>query len=57
MAVKLCRQATDVSGITWGGQTYETSNCRVFGSLSVQERKIAQGVDIQDTEVVLVHFK
>jgi len=50
------KQATDASGITWGSQTYETSNGRVSGSLSVQTRTIAQGVDIQETEAVLVHF-
>lgn len=50
------RQATDVSGITWGGQTYETSDGRVSGSLSIETRTIAQGVEIQETEAILLHF-
>jgi hypothetical protein len=51
------RQATGgVSGITWGNQTYDTSTALVSGSPSVETRTVAQGVDIQETEAVLVQF-
>ncbi|GLB40604.1 putative glycosyl hydrolase family 79 C-terminal beta domain [Lyophyllum shimeji] len=49
-------RATDASGVTWGGQTYETSNGRVGGHLKVEHKPIAQGLDIQETEAVLVSF-
>jgi hypothetical protein len=52
----LYRQVTDISGVTWGGQTYETSDARVSGSLAVEVRRVAQGVDIQETEAILVQF-
>jgi Glycosyl hydrolase family 79 C-terminal beta domain len=54
--MQLYRKATDVSGVTWGAQTYETKDARVSGSLSVQNITVAQGFDVQETEVVLVHF-
>ncbi|KAF8220113.1 glycoside hydrolase family 79 protein [Tricholoma matsutake] len=50
------KQAPDTSGVTWGGQTYETSDARVSGSLSTQVVKAAQGFNIQETEAVLVQF-
>lgn len=46
-----------MSGLTWGGQTYETSDGRISGSLVVSEGTVASGVDIQATEVVLLAFK
>ncbi|KAG6820318.1 hypothetical protein H0H93_002405 [Arthromyces matolae] len=49
--------ATDVSGLTWGGQTYETEDGRVANQLTVENGKVADGLDIQDTEVVLVTFE
>ncbi|KAG5716858.1 hypothetical protein E4T56_gene3419 [Termitomyces sp. T112] len=50
------RHADDVSGLTWGGQSYETSSGRVSGSISVQTGNVASGVDIVATEAVLVSF-
>ncbi|RDB30967.1 Beta-glucuronidase [Hypsizygus marmoreus] len=49
-------RATDVSGVTWGGQSYETSDGRVSGALKVETLPVAAGLDIQETEVVLVEF-
>ncbi|KAG6853789.1 hypothetical protein C0991_001378 [Blastosporella zonata] len=49
--------ATDVSGLTWGGQTYETSDGRVGGSLDLETKPVSNGLDIQETEVILVTFR
>ncbi|KAG6820481.1 hypothetical protein H0H93_016543 [Arthromyces matolae] len=46
-------RADDTSGLTWGGQSYETSDGRVSGSVKVQRAKVASGVDIAATEAVL----
>ncbi|CAA7267056.1 unnamed protein product [Cyclocybe aegerita] len=48
--------AEDTTGLTWGGQTYETSDARVSGELRVEEVDVASGLDIQETEVVLLNF-
>ncbi|KAF7327551.1 Glycoside hydrolase family 79 protein [Mycena kentingensis (nom. inval.)] len=48
--------ADDVSGVRWGGQTYETDTGRVAGDLQVEERSVEDGVDVAETEVVLVSF-
>ncbi|KAK7032967.1 glycoside hydrolase family 79 protein [Favolaschia claudopus] len=48
--------ADDVSGLTWGGQTYETENGKVRGKLSLEVQHVADGVDIAETEVILVNF-
>ncbi|TFK70312.1 glycoside hydrolase family 79 protein [Pluteus cervinus] len=48
--------ADDVTGLKWGGQTYETPDGRVAGDLSVQTSTVAAGVDIQSTEVVMILF-
>jgi len=48
--------ADDTSGVTWGGQTYETPDARVSGKPTVQAVAVSVGVDIQDTEVVLLTF-
>ncbi|KAF8802474.1 glycoside hydrolase family 79 protein [Phlegmacium glaucopus] len=49
--------ADDTSGLTWGGQTYETSDARVSGSLQISTVNVQDGVDIQATEVVMLTFK
>ncbi|KAG6909980.1 hypothetical protein DXG01_013980 [Tephrocybe rancida] len=49
--------ATDVSGLTWGGQTYETSDGRVKGFLDVKTVPVSDGLDIQETEVILASFR
>jgi hypothetical protein len=51
------RYADDTSGLSWGGQTYETSNGRVGGSLVTETVDVSQGIDIKATEVVLVTFQ
>lgn len=50
------RHADDTSGVTWGGQTYETADARVSGIETLETVDICAGVDIQDTEVVLLNF-
>ncbi|KAF9065061.1 glycoside hydrolase family 79 protein [Rhodocollybia butyracea] len=49
--------ADDKSGLTWGGQTYETSDGKVSGSVSVEQGTVQGGVDILATQVVLVTFE
>lgn len=49
--------ATDASGLTWGGQTYETGNGRVAGTLKLDTLQVAGGVDIKETEAILLQFK
>lgn len=51
------RHADDASGLTWGGQSYETSDGRASGVLAVQKGNVSDGVDIAATEVVLVSFQ
>jgi hypothetical protein len=53
---KRLRHADDTSGITWGGQTYETSNAKVSGTLNVTTASTSAGVDLLETEVVLLTF-
>ncbi|KAJ8521136.1 hypothetical protein ONZ45_g2122 [Pleurotus djamor] len=48
--------ADDVSGLTWGGQTYETDDGRVGGTLNAATGSVLDGLDIHDTEAVLVSF-
>ncbi|KAH7928288.1 glycoside hydrolase family 79 protein [Leucogyrophana mollusca] len=48
--------ANDTSGLTWGGQTYETSDARVSGQEVVETVPVSAGVDIQETEAILVQF-
>jgi len=48
--------ADDTSGLTWGGQTYETSDARVSGTLDINTVNVKDGVDIQATEVVMLTF-
>ncbi|KAK2463462.1 hypothetical protein APHAL10511_004548 [Amanita phalloides] len=50
------RHADDTSGLTWGGQSYETSNGRVSGTEHGEVLSISDGIDIQETEAVLLRF-
>ncbi|KAF8072145.1 glycoside hydrolase family 79 protein [Lyophyllum atratum] len=50
-------RATDASNLTWGGQSYETNDGRVSGHLEEETRPIKEGLDIQETEVVLLQFR
>ncbi|KAI0049009.1 glycoside hydrolase family 79 protein [Auriscalpium vulgare] len=48
--------ANATSGVTWGGQTYETSDGKVQGTLSTSTVSVNSGIDIHDTEAVLLTF-
>ncbi|KIL67493.1 glycoside hydrolase family 79 protein [Amanita muscaria Koide BX008] len=48
--------ADDTSGLTWGGQSYETTDGRVSGNEYVEYGNVQAGVDIKATEAVLLHF-
>ncbi|KAJ6577249.1 glycoside hydrolase family 79 protein [Mycena capillaripes] len=48
--------ADDASGLTWGGQTYETETGKVEGKLSLEYKTVGEGVDISETEAVLLSF-
>lgn len=48
--------ADATQGVTWGGQTYETADGKVAGVLSTLTIPVSQGVDIYDTEAVLLTF-
>lgn len=48
--------ANATEGVTWGGQTYETQDGKVAGVLSTPTVPVSQGIDIYDTEVVLLTF-
>jgi hypothetical protein len=50
------RYADDAAGLTWGGQTYETSDGKVSGALKEEKVSVSAGVDIAETEVVLLTF-
>ncbi|PBK65665.1 glycoside hydrolase family 79 protein [Armillaria solidipes] len=49
--------ADDDSGLTWGGQTYETDDARAHGELEIETIQVASGLDIAETEVVLLSFE
>ncbi|KAJ3900398.1 glycoside hydrolase family 79 protein [Lentinula edodes] len=48
--------ADDIDGLTWGGQTYETPNAQVSGTLSVTTSDVGEGLDIPATQAVLLTF-
>ncbi|KAJ7216001.1 glycoside hydrolase family 79 protein [Mycena pura] len=48
--------ADDVSNLTWGGQTYETSTGRVSGTLKTESGTVAGGIDIPATQAVMISF-
>jgi Glycosyl hydrolase family 79 C-terminal beta domain len=50
------RTADATKGVTWGGQTYETQDGKVAGTLSTLTVPVANGVDIYDSEAVLLTF-
>jgi len=45
-----------VSGLTWGAQSYETSDARPNGTEIVEKSLVSAGVVVKDTEVVLLNF-
>ena len=56
LILALCSYADDTSGLTWGGQSYETSDALVSGVETTEIALISAGVDLHDTEVVLLNF-
>ncbi|KAJ7674198.1 hypothetical protein B0H17DRAFT_1208221 [Mycena rosella] len=48
--------ADDTSGLTWGGQTYETVDARVGGTLSSETGTVAGGIDIPATQAIMISF-
>lgn len=50
------RHADDVSGLSWGGQIYETPDGTVNGTVKVEVLNVTTGFDIQETEVVMITF-
>ncbi|KJA26227.1 glycoside hydrolase family 79 protein [Hypholoma sublateritium FD-334 SS-4] len=48
--------ADDTTGLTWGGQNYDTSDGRISGSLQVDSAAATAGIEIQETEVVMLSF-
>jgi len=53
----LNRHANDATGLTWGGQSYETSDARVKGTPKLEIVDVSAGVDIRETEVVMLSFR
>ncbi|KAJ7227044.1 glycoside hydrolase family 79 protein [Mycena pura] len=49
-------QASDTSGLTWGGQTYETGDGRVSGTATSETGTVSAGIDIPATQAVLISF-
>ncbi|KAJ7710331.1 glycoside hydrolase family 79 protein [Mycena rosella] len=52
----IINHADDVSNLSWGGQTYETSDARVSGSLTTESGTVAGGIDIPATQAVMLSF-
>ncbi|KIY53036.1 glycoside hydrolase family 79 protein [Fistulina hepatica ATCC 64428] len=50
------QHADDVSNVTYAGQSWETSDGRVSGTVRTEKVNVSAGVDIAETEVVLLHF-
>lgn len=48
------QHADDVSGLTLGGQSYETPDATVSGSETLQTIRMSDGVDIASTEAILL---
>ncbi len=48
--------ADDTAGLTWAGQSYETSNVSPEGNLATEQVQLSKGFDIRSTEAVLIEF-
>ena len=48
--------ADDTSDLTWGGQSWETPEFLVSGEEVFETRSWEEGVDIRETEAILVQF-
>ncbi|KAF8208873.1 glycoside hydrolase family 79 protein [Mycena galopus ATCC 62051] len=52
----IINHADDVSGLSWGGQNWETSNALVSGTLTSESGTVAAGIDIPATQAVMLSF-
>ncbi|KAJ7089061.1 glycoside hydrolase family 79 protein [Mycena epipterygia] len=52
----IINHADDASNLTWGGQTYETSDARISGTLTTESGIVAGGIDIPATQTVMLSF-
>ena len=50
------QHADDVSGVTLGGQSYETPDARPSGVESLDIIHMSDGVDLASTEAILLNF-
>jgi len=50
------KHADDASGLTWGGQSFETTDAKPRGAVSTQIVNVDAGVDIAETEAVMLTF-
>jgi hypothetical protein len=48
--------ASDTKNLTWGGQDWETTEFLASGKEVVETKSLNEGVDIRETEAVLVWF-
>ena len=48
--------ADDTSNLTWGGQSWETPEFLVSGKEDIERNSLDKGVDIKETEAILVWF-
>jgi len=48
--------ADDTRGLTWGGQSWETPEFLVSGEEVLETKLCGEGVDIKETEAILVWF-
>ncbi|KAJ7494595.1 glycoside hydrolase family 79 protein [Mycena galericulata] len=48
--------ADDVANLTWGGQTYETSDARVGGTPTTETGTVSGGIDIPATQALMITF-
>lgn len=49
--------ADDTSNLTWGGQSWETPEFLVSGEEVFETQPLSEGVNLRETEAVLVWFK
>ena len=48
--------ADDIANLTWGGQSWETPEFLVSGEEDIETNSLDKGVDIKETEAILVWF-
>jgi len=48
--------ADDTKGLTFGGQSFETSDANPSGGVSTEAVDLTKGIDLSATEAVLIDF-